>query len=97
MENIATKLAELSQRSLALEAEIEERRQHSGRPLADQTLAVMQKRLSSLRRSCQILARHLSACSGNNALPPPVVTLGHAELGVHLPGTLDLGSSGSTS
>jgi hypothetical protein len=69
MENIATKLAELSQRSLVREAEIEERRQRAGRPHADEALAAMQKRLSSLRRSCQILARHLSTRS------PPVVAL----------------------
>ena len=53
---ITNKLAELSKRIVDLEAQIAAQRH--GRPIA---AAAMQKRLSSLKRSCQILSRHLSA------------------------------------
>jgi hypothetical protein len=98
MENIAIKFAELTQRAVVLEGQIAERCRCAGRQNADQAIAAMQKRLSSLRRSCQILARHLSTCSGDNAFSnqlPPVAALGCSDLGVHLPGALDLSSSGS--
>ena len=68
MGTIADKLAELSRRVFDLEAQIALQAQRAaslgehGRPLTatDQALAAMQKRLSSLKRSCQILARHAS-------------------------------------
>jgi uncharacterized coiled-coil protein SlyX len=69
MGTIAVKLAELTRRVLDLEAQIALQVQQAafleqhGRPLtaADQAIAAMQKRLSSLKRSCRILARHASA------------------------------------
>jgi len=67
MAKIAIKLAELSQRVVELEAQISLHGRQAafleghGRPqnkTADESVAAMQKRLSSLKRSCQILARH---------------------------------------
>lgn len=66
MGKIAVKLADLNRRVSDLEAQIALHGHQSafleqhGRPHAtgDQTVADLQKRLSSLRRSCQILARH---------------------------------------
>jgi hypothetical protein len=66
MGKLATKLAELTQRVSELEAQValqgqqaaflhEHGRSHSA---PDQTVATMQKRLASLKKSCQILARH---------------------------------------
>ena len=68
MGTIANKLAELKLRAFDLEAQIAQQAQRAaslgdhGGPLAatDQAIAAMQKRLSSLKRSCQILARHAS-------------------------------------
>ena len=68
MMKIASKLAELSQRATDLEAQIarhgrqegflgEHARRHRGNADA---VGQLEKRLTSLRRSCQILARHLS-------------------------------------
>lgn len=66
MGKIAVKLADLTQRISDLEARIALQGQRAaflqehGRPYpaANQTVAAMQKLLSSLKRSCQILARH---------------------------------------
>lgn len=66
MGTIANKLADLILRVSDLEAQIALQGQQAaffkehGRSLtaADQAIAALQKRLSSLQRSCQILARH---------------------------------------
>jgi hypothetical protein len=66
MGTIANKLADLILRVSDLEAQIALQGQQAafleehGRSLtaADQAVAALQKRLSSLQRSCQILARH---------------------------------------
>jgi len=66
MGTIANKLADLILRASDLEAQIAVHGQQAvfleqhGRSLgaADRAVAAMQKRLSSLKRSCQILARH---------------------------------------
>lgn len=66
MGTIANKLADLLHRASDLEAQIALQDKQAvflgkhGRSLApaDQAVAAMQKRLSSLKRSCQILARH---------------------------------------
>jgi hypothetical protein len=105
MEKIATKLAELTQRVLVLKAQIAQRCRYAsfldelGRPDTgkDQIHAAMQKRLSSLKRSCQILARHISTDSSKNACADgalPVGSLAPAELGAHL--VQDLSSNQST-
>jgi hypothetical protein len=68
MSTIANKLAELTRRVLDLENQIALQAQRAGslgehgQPLtsSDQALAAMQKRLASLKRSCQILAGHAS-------------------------------------
>ena len=67
MADIAAKLADLTQRVLDLEAQLASQGQHapvlevhgrtSDRPAA--SVAGMQKRLSSLKRSCEILAQHV--------------------------------------
>ena len=67
MGKLASKLAELTQRVSELEAQVALQGQQAaflqehGRahPAADQTVVALQKRLSSLKRSCQILARHV--------------------------------------
>lgn len=67
MMKLADKLAELSQRALDLQSQIALHGQRAAflgehgqsRKAADEAVA-MQKRLTSLRRSCQILARHVA-------------------------------------
>jgi len=64
MGKIAIKLADLTQRVSDLESQLALQGQQAAflqehvRSPADQNIAAMQKRLSSLKRSCQILARH---------------------------------------
>jgi hypothetical protein len=65
---LTTKLVELNQRVVELEARISLRAQQdalrNGHGLPDteeESLAAMRKRLSSLRRSCEILARHATS------------------------------------
>jgi hypothetical protein len=61
MGKIEVKLADLTRRISDLEAQIAlygEGQSRDGAHATGVAIAAMQKRLSSLRRSCQILARH---------------------------------------
>ena len=77
MGTIAIKLVDLTRRVADLEAQIALQGQQAafleehGRLLtaADQAVAAMQKRLSSLKRSCQILARHPKALLNSTVTP----------------------------
>jgi hypothetical protein len=68
MTKIAVKLAELRQRVAELEARARRQRQRAPSPRGagdprtpgGETVATLEKRLASLRRSCEILARHLA-------------------------------------